>query len=261
MLNNLNCKIKINKRLTFLLNIFLFLSVAFSLLSGCKKTTRYLIATESDFAPFCFINDGKLMGIDIDIMNAIAENQHIDFEFVNYNFAGAIAALQSNQVDAVMAGMSITNERKKSYDFSNPYYNSKLVAATTSSNKKELKNINDIKGKKIAVKTSSEGSRYVESIRDKLELLVSYFDDSPTMYEQVKAGNSEICFEDDIVMEYGISQGNGLFVCLTLDNTSSCGVAVSKNNNSEFLEKFNAGLDNIKQNGKYNQILSKYGIS
>jgi polar amino acid transport system substrate-binding protein len=168
-----------------------------------------------------------------------------------------VAALESNQTDAVIAGMSITEERQLKYDFSAPYYDSGVVMAVAAANE-DIKSYADLAGKKVAVKTGTEGATFAESISTQYGFDVVYFDESPFMYEDVKTGNSVACFEDYPVMGYGIAQGNGLKMVTEMEKGSSYGFAVLKDKNTELLEMFDAGLTNIKENGKYQEILDKY---
>jgi polar amino acid transport system substrate-binding protein len=78
------------------------------------------------------------------------------------------------------------------------------------------------------------------------------------MYEDVKTGNTVACFEDYPVMGYGIAQGNGLKMVTDMEKGSSYGFAVLKDKNTELLDMFNAGLENIKANGKYQEIIDTY---
>ena len=85
----------------------------------------YVIGTDTTFAPFEFTTDaGDFVGIDIDLMNAIAEDQGFNVEFNSLGFNAAVQALEAGQVDGVIAGMSITDERKEKFDFSEPYFDS-----------------------------------------------------------------------------------------------------------------------------------------
>lgn len=249
------------------LGLALVLLLSVGLLAGCgggskddsKEASKvYKIATDTTFAPFEFQNqDKQYVGIDIDLLKAISEDQGFKYELDPLGFNAAVAALESNQTDAVIAGMSITPERQKKYDFSEPYYDSGVVMAVNASNT-AIKSYQDLAGKKVAVKTGTEGATFAESIKDKYGFQLVYFDESPMMYEDVKTGNSVACFEDYPVMGYGISQGNGLKMVTDMEKGSSYGFAVMKGKNTELLDKFNAGLKNIKENGKYQEILDKY---
>lgn len=251
-------------------SIALILLLSVGLLAGCgggadngtdkpvDEAKVYNIATDTTFAPFEFQNDaGEYVGIDIEILAAIAEDQGFEYKLNPLGFSAAVAALESNQTDAVIAGMSITEERQKKYDFSEAYYDSGVVMAIAAGND-TVKSYDDLKGKKVAVKTGTEGATFAESIKDQYGFKVVYFDESPFMYEDVKTGNSVACFEDYPVMGYGITQGNGLKMVTDMEKGSSYGFAVLKGKNTELLEMFNAGLKNIRDNGTYQEILDKY---
>jgi polar amino acid transport system substrate-binding protein len=218
----------------------------------------FIIATDTTFAPFEFQDAaGSYVGVDIDLLAAIAEDQGFAYELKPLGFSAAVAALESNQADGVIAGMSITAERQEKYDFSAPYYDSGVVMAIRADNE-DIKGYEDLRGKRVAVKTGTEGATFAESINPQYGFTLVYFDESPFMYEEVKAGNSAACFEDYPVMGYGISQGNGLKMVTGMEKGSSYGFAVLKGKNQDLLQKFNAGLANVRENGVYDAILNKY---
>lgn len=111
---------------------------------------------------------------------------------------------------------------------------------------------------KSSVKIGTEGQTFAESIKDKYGFTTVVFDDSNSMYLDVKSGNSVACFEDYPVMGYAISQGSGLKMVTEKEQGSSYGFAVNKGENAELLEMFNAGLANLKESGKYDEILNTY---
>jgi len=223
-----------------------------------KKPAGFIIATDTTFAPFEFQNaQGQYVGVDIELLAAIAADQGITYDLKPLGFSAAVAALESSQADGVIAGMSITEERKLKYDFSAPYYDSGVVMAIRAGDN-AIKGYADLKGKRVAVKTGTEGATFAESIKDQYGFNLAYFDESPFMYEEVKAGNSVACFEDYPVMGYGISQGNGLKMVTGMEKGSSYGFAVLKGKNQELLQKFDQGLVNVKENGTYQAILDKY---
>ena len=218
----------------------------------------FVIATDTTFAPFEFQDGGgAYVGIDVDILKAIAADQGFQYDLKPLGFQAAVAALESNQADAVIAGMSITGERKVKYDFSAPYYDSGVVMAIRADNE-TITGYENLRGQRVAVKGGTEGAAFAESIKDAYGFEVVYFDESPFMYEEVKSGNSAACFEDYPVMGYGISMGNGLKMVTGMEKGSSYGFAVLKGKNQALLQMFNTGLQNIKKSGKYQQILNAY---
>lgn len=218
----------------------------------------YVVATDITFAPFEFQDKaGKFVGIDIDLLNEIADNQKFNISIKPLGFDAALQAVQANQADAVIAGMSITDARKKVFDFSDPYFESGVQMAVLKSND-EIRSYADLKGKRVAVKNGTQGSDFANSIKDKYGFEVVSFADSPSMFEEVKTGNSVAVFEDYPVLLYGIAQGNGFKTVTPKEKGSSYGFAVNKGRNAELLTKFNAGLKELKESGRYDEIVASY---
>lgn len=222
------------------------------------KGKTFTIGTDTTFAPFEFHDgSGNLVGIDMDLIRAIAKEQGFSVSIKSLGFDAALQALQSNQVDGVIAGMSITDERKKIFDFSDPYFDSGVQMAVAKSNN-DVKSYADLKGKTVAVKRGTEGETFANSIKGKYGFTVKALADSATMYDDVKAGNSVAVFDDYPVLAYGVSQNNGLKIVTKKEQGSSYGFAVNKGQNAELLAAFNTGLSDLKSNGQYQKILDKY---
>lgn len=248
------------------IGIVLMAAVLCLTLAGCGSSTSsssgektYKIATDTTFAPFEFEDSsGKRVGIDVDLLTAIAEDQGFKYELDALGFDAAVSALESNQTDGVMAGMSITDARKEKFTFSDPYFDSGVVLAVKTGS--PITKYEDLKGQKVAVKTGTEGATYADSIKDKYGFTVTTFPDSANMYEDVKSGNSVALFEDYPVIGYAISQGQPFTMVGEKQAGNSYGFAVNKNSEEgkKLVEMFNAGLKNVKANGKYQEILDKY---
>ena len=232
-------------------------SFVFPNLTSAEGKT-YTIATDITFAPFEFQDtNGDFVGIDIDLLNAIAENQGFNVEIKPLGFNAAVQALESKQVDGVIAGMSITDERERKFDFSEPYFESGVVMAVAEGNE-DIASYEDLNGKKVAVKTGTEGASFAESIKDEYGFKIVTFDDSANMYDDVKTGNSQAVLDDYPVLAYGVAQGNGLQIVTEKEVGGSYGFAVAKGENGELLEQFNDGLANLEESGEYQEILDKY---
>lgn len=222
------------------------------------KGKTFSVATDTTFAPFEFRNgSGDLVGIDMDLLRAIAANQGFKVDIKSLGFDAALQALQSNQVQGVIAGMSITDKRKLIFDFSDPYFDSGIQMAVAKSNN-DVKTYSDLKGKSVAVKRGSEGETFANSIKAKYGFTVKALADSATMYDDVKAGNSVAVFDDYPVLAYGVSQNNGLKIVTPKERGSSYGFAVNKGQNADLLTAFDKGLANLKASGEYQKILDKY---
>ncbi|MDI9590345.1 MAG: transporter substrate-binding domain-containing protein [Acidobacteriota bacterium] len=221
----------------------------------------YTIATDTTFAPFEYAEaDGTYVGIDIDLLAAIAADQGFEYELNPVGFDAALQNVQSGQADGVIAGMSITDDRRKIFDFSEPYYDSTVCCAVTKGS--DVASLEDLKGKNVAVKTGTMSQKWAESIAEQYGFTMTVFDDSATMYEEV-GGNSVACFEDTPVMSYAISTGNvDLAIIAEVESDSEFatpyGFAVAKGQSAELLSMFDAGLANIRENGTYDKIISTY---
>lgn len=217
----------------------------------------FKIATDTTFAPFEFENDkGEMVGIDLDILKAIAKDQGFEYELVVAGFSAAVTGLEAGEYDGVIAGMSITDDRAEKYDFSEPYYDSGVGMAVAADS--DITSYDDLNGKTVAAKIGTEGCSFAESIADEYGFTINQFEDSSSMYQDVLAGISVACFDDYPVLGYEISRGTALKLPLEMERGSSYGFAVLKGQNTELLEKFDAGLKNIKANGTYDEILNTY---
>ena len=217
----------------------------------------YVINTDTTFAPFDFENDkGEMVGIDLDILKAIAEDQGFEYEVIPVGFSAAVTALEAGECDGVIAGMSITDERAAKYDFSEPYYDSGVGMAVLQGS--DITTYDQLKGQNVAAKIGTEGCTFAESIADQYGFEVTQFESSSDMYQAVLGGEAVACFEDYPVIGYEISRGLGLTLPTPMEKGSSYGFATLKGANPELVEMFNKGLENIKADGTYDKILSTY---
>ncbi len=218
---------------------------------------KYVINTDTTFAPFEFENDkGEMVGIDLDILKAIAEDQGFEYEVIPVGFSAAVTALEAGECDGVIAGMSITDERAAKYDFSEPYYDSGVGMAVLQGS--DITTYDQLKGQNVAAKIGTEGCTFAESNADQYGFEVTQFESSSDMYQAVLGGEAVACFEDYPVIGYEISRGLGLTLPTPMEKGSSYGFATLKGANPELVEMFNKGLENIKADGTYDKILSTY---
>lgn len=217
----------------------------------------YEIGTDVTFPPFEFANDqNQYVGIDMDIIRTIAKNEGFKVKIKPVGFNAAVQALDAGQLDGVIAGTTITDERKQKMDFSAPYFKTGVVMAVGQNS--SIKNFQDLKGKRVAIKTGTAAGDYAKSIQKKYGFKTVTFDDSNNVYNDVTTGNSVACFEDQPVMQYAIKTGAKLKIVTKPANGGAYGFSVKKGYNQELLKKFDAGLKKIKSNGQYKKIVAKY---
>lgn len=225
---------------------------------GTTKEKVYKVGVDVTYPPFEYEVNGERVGIDIDLINAIAEDQGFKIELNAMDFGGIIPAMQAGQLDVAIAGMSITKERKKIVDFSEPYFDAGITLVVKKGNT-EIKTPEDLAGKKVAVKKGTSGATYAMENADKIGFEVVQFNDSPAMFQEVSNGNADALIEDYPVISYAIAQsGLDLETVGERLNDDKYGIAVLKGKNADLLEKINAGLAKLKESGKYDEILAKY---
>lgn len=226
--------------------------------TGSDKT--WIIAMDTVFRPFEYTDEnGEFVGIDVDIIKAVAANQGFNIDIQSLGWDAAVTAVQAGQADALLAGASITDQRKENgWIFSDSYYDSYQVFAVKADS--GVESLDDLKGKTIAVKNATAGANYAEELKDKYGFKIDIYEDSPTMYQAVVLGQADACVEDKPIMADNIKTG-GLDLTIvesTASKVAPYGFAIMNKDNQELLDMFNKGLQEIKDNGTYDEILNKY---
>ncbi len=232
-------------------------------LVGCGETgdkKDYIIYSDNGFAPFEYLDEasGTYVGVDMDLLAAIAKDQGFTYEMHNEGFDPAMGAVQSGQADAMIAGMTINDKRKETFDFSDGYFEDGTVMVVAKDS--AIAGPVDLTGKVVACKQSTVSTEYAESLKDQFGFTITYFEGSAEMYQAVISGNAVACFEDRSVIGWAIEKEQvALKTVGDVVNPNYYGFAVRKGQKPELIEKFNAGLANIKASGEYDKILAKYG--
>ena len=220
----------------------------------------WIIATDTVFRPFEFTDEnGDFVGIDVDVLAAIAEDQGFKYELQSLGWDAAVAAVQAGQADGLIAGATIKQERIDSgWIFSDGYYDATQTFVLPEGS--DITGYADLAGKNVAVKNGTAGADFANSLKDEYGFTVTVFEDSPTMYQDVILGNSAACVEDTPIMADSIKTGGlALMIPEGMESEGApYGFAIMNEENQELLDMFNAGLANIKANGKYDEILAKY---
>lgn len=248
------------KRITAVVGTFTLITSLF--IAGCGSNTTnndkvWRVGTDATYAPFGFKekNTGKLDGFDIDIITAIAKEEGAEVDIKNLNFDALLPALQSNTLDIAISDMTISEERAKSVDFSNPYYiaGSGLVVNTDNTN---ITSFKDLEGKRIGVSIGSTGAEIAGKIPNadvrQFNLIIDAF-------LELQNRGVDVVINDTPVNEFYVAnKGRGIAKVVGEDyDAAPLGIAVKKGN-TELLDKINSGLSKIKENGKYREIYKKW---
>lgn len=234
--------------------------MSFAAYADESEDVDYIIATDTVFKPFEYTDEnGDFVGIDVDLLAAIAEDQGFTYQLNSLGWDSSIAACQAGQADGMIAGASITDERKASgWMFSDGYYMATQSMFTQEDS--DITGFEDLKGETVGVKTGTQGATYAESLKDEYGFDITYYEDSPTMYQAVLGGQAAAGFEDTPIMAASIKDGDLKLKIVegTENEGSPYGFAVFDESKQELLDKFNAGLADIVADGTYEEIIAKY---
>lgn len=229
--------------------------------NNVQAASEYLIGTGNTYEPYEIEskNGGytsKDNGFEIDLLRAIAKEENFTYTFKMMSFNGLIQATQSDQIDAMVNGMSVTPERKEVFDFTDSYYDAGIVLAVAQDSK--ISAFKQLKGKTIGVKVGTISSQYAEKNKKKYGYKIKYFNESNPMWTDVKNGGIDATLDDDVVLKYGIKNGVPLKIVSKSYELQPIAMAVKKGQHQDFITKFNAGLKKIKASGEYDKIMNKY---
>lgn len=216
------------------------------------------VVTDPSFVPFEMLDQasGEMVGFDIDIINEVAERSGFEINLRTMDFNGIIPAIQTGNVDIAIAGTTITDERAKIVDFSDPYYDSGLrllVAADDDS----ITKVEDLEGKKVATKIGSTSFDYLtEKLGDKTKIVP--FPGTSDMYLALMGGNVDAVFYDaPNVAYFAKTQGQGRVQTVgDLYEGQQYGIVFVKG--SEWVEPANEALAAMKEDGSYDEIHAKW---
>ena len=219
--------------------------------------SNYKIVMDSSFAPFEYQNDaGQYVGIDVELIKAIAEQQGFTITLSNPGFDAALNAVQAGQADAVIAGMSITDARKEIFDFSDAYYTSNILLAVKTGS--PYASYADLKGKTVGAKNGTSSYAFLDENAATYGYTLKAFDEASTMYDSLNSGSIDALMDDEAVLRYAIQQGREFDTPIPGEPSGEYGFAVNKGSNPELIEMFNNGLAALVASGKYDEIVQKY---
>ena len=251
---------RISKRLTMAAS-----AAVFTLLSGAAMADgeKVVIGTEGAYPPFNVLEaDGTLTGFDIDIAKALCEEMKAECTFVTQDWDGIIPALVAKKFDAIIASMSITEERKQKVDFSAKYYNTPPAIVVPKDSDITEATAEALAGKTLGAQSSTTHSNYAEAHMKGAELKLY-----PTADEyklDIANGRVDAVIDDVVVLSEWLKSDDGacckLLGTLPVDpviNGAGAGIAVRKGE-TDLADKFTKAIAGIRTSGKYQEINAKY---
>ncbi|UOQ94473.1 glutamine ABC transporter substrate-binding protein [Halobacillus shinanisalinarum] len=229
-------------------------------ISGCSmfgSGDTYTVATDNNFVPFEFMNEetGEMEGFDIDLIKAVAKEAGFDIEIESMKFDGVVAGMQSERYDIGIAGMTITEERKETIDFSDPYYDAGLMLAVQESNN-EIKSEADLAGKKVATRSGTTSETYLKENHPDAEVVT--FPGIVEAYMDLQTGRVDaVMYDVPNVKYYVANDADGTLKTVgDILQGEQYGIAFPKD--SELVEDVNKALQTLKDNGTYDDIYEEW---
>ena len=218
------------------------------------KTIR--IATEGAYPPFNYTNaDGSLAGFDIDVANALCAQMQAKCEIVAQDWDGIIPGLLAQKYDAVIAGMSITPERKEVVEFSDPYFHTGIILI---GKKGDDITVDGLKGQPVASQRSTVASQYLQEKHADSD--IKLYDTQDNAYLDLTSGRVRAMMSDKVT---GIDwlkteAGKDYEVKGQEISTSDDAMGIAFRKGDPLVAKFNKALAELKENGTYDQITGSY---
>ncbi len=228
-----------------------------------KDWSKVRIGTEGAYPPFnSLTSDGQLVGFDIDIAKALCTEMKVECEFVTQDWDGIIPGLLAGKFDAIIASMSITEERKKKVGFTNKYYNTPPAIAVPKDSSLEGTSNEDLDGVLLGAQSSTTHSNYAEEKLGNADLKLY---PTPDEYKlDIANGRLDAVIDDVVVLSEWVDSDAGdcckILGTLTPDleiNGPGAGIAIRKED-GELRDMFNAAIVAIRENGEYKKINDEY---
>ncbi len=221
-----------------------------------KKVIK--VASDCNWPPMEFLSDDKKpMGFTTDLLAAMGEELGVKFEQSNIAWDGIFSSVAAGKFDMVASSVTITDERKKIYLFSDPQYS--VVQAVVMPKGKEIKSLADLKGKKVGGQIGTTGIFVIE--KAKVGADVKEYEDVGLAMEELKNGRIDAVICDDNVATYyaNVKKGfeNTMHVAFKTQDTEELAFLFNKKD-TELCALVNEGLKKVKASGKYDALVKKW---
>ena len=221
-----------------------------------KKTL--VVGTDAAYAPFTYMDKGEIVGFDIDIVDAVMEEAGYDYEIKNMGWDGLFESTRQAQLDLAICAITISDDRKQTFDFSSPYYQSTHMIMTKDD--KKVDSASDLKGMTVGVLNASTGQIAAEKVMGQNSPdLKKYESDAVSIMSLQNGAVEAVVADNTVINEYLKNNPDGKFNTLTDPDTFGSefyGLMFPKD--SEVAGDLDAALKTIIENGTYANIYEKW---
>ncbi|MEC0230257.1 transporter substrate-binding domain-containing protein [Paenibacillus alba] len=231
-----------------------------NLLETIKKNGKIRIGLMGTYAPYNFLNDKKEVdGFDADVAKQVAKRIGVQAEFITGEFSGLIEGLQKDKYDALISQVTITDDRKKTMDFSTPYIKNSVSIVVKADNT-SIKSLEDFKGKKIGVGLGTNDEKYLREVAlPKVgNFEIPTYNDVITSLTDLNVGRIDATINNMFAIQPLVEKNNFKIKAVGQPiKEDFAGIAIRKNN-QELLDALNKALDDMKTDGTFKEIFKKW---
>lgn len=227
------------------------------LLEKIKQRGTLIVGLEGTYPPFSFQDDqGKPIGYEVEFAEDLAKQLGVKAVLKPTKWDGMLAALDSGRIDVVINQVTISDERKKKYDFSTPYTYSGIQALVKKEHQGDIKTPADLNGKKVAV---GLGSNYEQWLRENVPGAdVRTYDDDPTKYQDLRVGRIDVMLIDRLAALDLVQKSKGTLAAAGEPfSNQSAGVAIRKGN-EDLVQAIDQGIANLQKDGTLSKLSEKW---
>lgn len=210
------------------------------------------MVTEATFPPYEYYDGNEIVGIDVDIAKAIADKLGMTLEIEDIAFDSIITSVQTGKADIGLAGITILPDRLENVNFTTPYTNAVQVVILPEGS--DIKSVDDLAGKKIAVQTGTTGDIYASDIEG---ATIEQFTKATDGILSLTSGKTDAMIIDNAPAKAFVAQNEGLYILEEDFENEEYAIAVSKENTA-LLEQINDVLAQMKESGELDAIIAKY---
>jgi polar amino acid transport system substrate-binding protein len=220
---------------------------------------KLTVCSDIPYAPFEFEEGGELKGVDIDLMKAVADKLGLEAEFRDTDFDGIFAALAAGNCDVIASSVSITDEREEENDFTEGYFEINQSMLVRKGEESTLKDFASLKGKTIGVQSETTGAEFAMEEAEKVDAEVKEFTGADELFTALKAKQVDAVVQDFPINAYHAENTGETVVSATFeaDEPEQYGFVV-KQGNADLLEAIDKALEELKDDGTYEDILDAY---
>ncbi len=241
----------------FMLKVVMLLMVVFGAVGAYAKDNSNVlyVGTNAEFQPFEYLENGKIVGFDVELMEALAAQMGKTVEWKNISFDGLLPALQSKKLDVIIAGMSATEDRKKFVNFSESYYVSNQMILVNKA-KPAVESFDKLAGHDVGVVLGYTGDIAVSEIEG---VKVHRYNGTGEAIMALKAGKVDAVVLDSEPAKNYAKQNPELGLINTDVAKEEYAIAVGKDNKA-LADEINKSLKVLKDNGTYDKLMKKYFV-